>query len=76
MSSDTREIIVKGLAENMTVDELVEQRNNYKMMDKTEEVVNEEIAERSTCPKCGEEMMENTREEQFYCPLGHYSHEL
>jgi hypothetical protein len=75
MTQKSREIIAEGIAEELALEELVDQREktNDRAM---RQVIDDELAERRKCPECRNDMMFDKSERELYCPVGHYSFEV
>lgn len=75
MTRESKRIVAEGIAEELKVDELVEEREKTQSSE-IRKTITEEIAKRTVCPECQNDLMKNEKDNNMYCPGCGYGHSL
>jgi len=73
MTSESKRILGDAIAEELTLETLIEQKEKTHSSVLVEEI-KDELLERQTCPECSNDMLFDEEENEIYCPLGCHSH--
>lgn len=73
MTSETRRILADVISDELSINSLIKQKEKTQS-DVMVQVIEEQLFERQICPDCQNDMLYDEKEEEIYCPFGHYSH--
>jgi hypothetical protein len=72
MTEASARIIAEGMAEELSLDELIEEKQKSKRPGVIKGI-EKELSERNySCPECNNLLMRNEQDVIWYCPTGHY----
>jgi ribosomal protein S27AE len=72
MTEKTAQIIAEGMAEELSLDELLEEKAKSKRPGVVKGIEKELTERNYSCPNCDNLLMRNEQDQIWYCPTGHY----
>lgn len=72
MTEKSAQIIAEGMAEGLSLNELLEEKTKSKRPGIVKGIEKELTKRNYSCPNCDNLLMKNEQDKIWYCPTGHY----